>query len=97
MDKHGIIFYATYISVDLAHYEIFHAKVGKGGIIFFPINHMFLVCIQNVCFYRQLLKKFINISSNLNPMCPIYFEFASIRKIGFRFSSFYCIATLQDM
>ena len=22
----------TYISVDLAHYEIFHAKVGKGGI-----------------------------------------------------------------
>ena len=22
----------TYISVDLAHHEIFHAKVGKGGI-----------------------------------------------------------------
>ena len=26
------LFYATYISVDLAHHEIFHAKVGKGGI-----------------------------------------------------------------
>ena len=26
------LFYATYISVDIAYYEIFHAKVGKGGI-----------------------------------------------------------------
>ena len=26
------LFYATYISVDLAHHEIFRAKVGKGGI-----------------------------------------------------------------
>ena len=33
VDKHGIIFYTTYISVDLAHHEIFCAKVGKGGII----------------------------------------------------------------
>ena len=34
MDKHGItIFYTTYISVDLAHHEIFRAKVGKGGIM----------------------------------------------------------------
>ena len=24
--------YTTYISVDNAHHEIFHAKVGKGGI-----------------------------------------------------------------
>ena len=32
MDKHGITFYTTYISVDLAHQVIFHAKVGKGGI-----------------------------------------------------------------
>ena len=31
VDKHGIIKNA-YISVDLAHHEIFHAKVGKGGI-----------------------------------------------------------------
>ena len=29
------LFYTTYISVDLAHHEIFHAKVGKGGIICF--------------------------------------------------------------
>ena len=27
------LFYTTYISVDLAHHEIFYAKVGKGGII----------------------------------------------------------------
>ena len=26
------LFYTTYISVDLAHHEIFLAKVGKGGI-----------------------------------------------------------------
>ena len=26
------LFYTTYISVDLAHHEIFHAKFGKGGI-----------------------------------------------------------------
>ena len=27
------LYYTTYISVDLAHQVIFHAKVGKGGII----------------------------------------------------------------
>ena len=34
VDKYGItiLFYATFISVDLAHREIFRAKVGKGGI-----------------------------------------------------------------
>ena len=26
------LFYTTYINVDLAHHEIFRAKVGKGGI-----------------------------------------------------------------
>ena len=26
------LFHTTYISVDLAHQVIFHAKVGKGGI-----------------------------------------------------------------
>ena len=26
------LFYTTYISVDIVHHEIFHAKVGKGGI-----------------------------------------------------------------
>ena len=26
------LFYTIYISVDLVHHEIFHAKVGKGGI-----------------------------------------------------------------
>ena len=32
VDKHGVTFYATYISVNLAHREIFRAKVGQGGI-----------------------------------------------------------------
>ena len=33
VDKHGItIFYTTYISVDLAHYKVVRAKIGKGGI-----------------------------------------------------------------
>ena len=27
-----LLFYTTYISVDLAHHEIFRAKVGKGGV-----------------------------------------------------------------
>ena len=27
------LFYTTFISVDLAHQVIFHAKVGKGGIM----------------------------------------------------------------
>ena len=32
VDKHGITIYTTYISVDLAHHEIYCAKIGKGGI-----------------------------------------------------------------
>ena len=32
VDKHSIHFYTTYISVDIAHHDVFHAKVGKGGI-----------------------------------------------------------------
>ena len=28
-----LLFYTTYINVDLAHHEIFRAKFGKGGII----------------------------------------------------------------
>ena len=33
VDKHGITIYTTYISVDLAHQVIFHAKVGKSGVL----------------------------------------------------------------
>ena len=32
VDKHGIIFYTTYISVDLSNHEIFRAEVGYDGI-----------------------------------------------------------------
>ena len=28
-----LLFYNTYISIDLAHHEIFRVKVGKGGLI----------------------------------------------------------------
>ena len=32
VDKHCLLFYTTYISVDFAHRKIFRAKVGFGGI-----------------------------------------------------------------
>ena len=32
-----LLFYTAYISVDLAHHEIFRAKVGKCGIISYPL------------------------------------------------------------
>ena len=32
LTKMVLLFYTTYISVDLAHHKIFHAKAGKGGI-----------------------------------------------------------------
>ena len=31
MDKHGITYLYLYISADIAHHEIFRAKVGKGS------------------------------------------------------------------
>ena len=36
-------FYSTYISVDIAYYEIFCAKVGKAG-----INHLNLSKVQDI-------------------------------------------------
>ena len=40
LDKHGILFYTTYISVDFTHNEVFYAKVaiGKGGINCSPLG-----------------------------------------------------------
>ena len=46
VDKRGITIFITYISVDLAHYEIFYAKVGKGGIIYESKPDNFLPCIM---------------------------------------------------
>ena len=43
-DKHGII-YTIYISVDLAHHEIFNAKVGKGGIKYETCENWFAFCV----------------------------------------------------
>ena len=35
-----LLFYTAYSSVDLAHHEIFHVKVGKGGIMSFNVTFM---------------------------------------------------------
>ena len=35
------LFYTTHISVDLAYHGIFHAKVGKGGIITYTTRHFY--------------------------------------------------------
>ena len=32
VDTHGLNILYHYISVDIAHHEIFHSKIGKGGI-----------------------------------------------------------------
>ena len=47
------LFYTTYISVDLAHHEIFHAKVGKGGIIHFSMQFSAVlnIFIENIALF----------------------------------------------
>ena len=42
-DNPRALVYTTYISVDLAHHEIFGAKVGKGGMI--SLNHKILATL----------------------------------------------------
>ena len=51
--KHGItiVYHLLYISVDLAHHEIFRAKVSKGGINATNTSHVeiySILCIQLV-------------------------------------------------
>ena len=41
-----LLFYTTFISVDLAHHDIFGAKVGKGGIN--VLNGLYKVFTHNV-------------------------------------------------
>ena len=50
-----LLFYITYISVNLAHHEIFRAKVGKGGIM----NNWLL---QNSYYLIKCLCKVVKIS-----------------------------------
>ena len=47
MDKHGITFYTTYSSVDLAHREIFCVKVGIDGIIDSNALRLLLIMEEN--------------------------------------------------
>ena len=67
VDEHGIAIYTAYISVDLAHHEIFHAKVGKGGIILhhslfynsLPPGKFVMIFGRLLIFYKiNLFKKF---------------------------------------
>ena len=45
------VFYTAIISVDHAHHEIFHAKVGKGGII--VVNVLLTFIILKLCLWSQ--------------------------------------------
>ena len=53
VDKHGITIITTYISVDLAHHEIFRAKVGKGGIsnVLYSLRNLHLVASPSYIFH----------------------------------------------
>ena len=58
VDKHSItitIFITIYISVDLAHHDIFHAKVGKGGIMNYK-RHNPVYISNTVTFMRDIQK-----------------------------------------
>ena len=71
MDKHGVTIYTTYISVDLAH-MVFHAKVGKGGIIH---DNVTLTLETNEKHTRDNLVKY-NMGKNLtiHHKCPFRVE-----------------------
>ena len=47
-----LLFYTTYISVDLAHREIFRAKVGKGGIKWFNI----IAFLPQRCYHKFITR-----------------------------------------
>ena len=49
-----LLFYTTYISVDLAHQVIFHAKVGKGGFSLLYCYH-FMFEILNAMYVVQYI------------------------------------------
>ena len=65
VDKHSITICTTYISVDLAHHEIFCAKVGKGGINDFNWNH------ANDLWHFGSISAYFSDSSNNFPMLKI--------------------------
>ena len=49
-----LLFYTTYISVDLAHHELFCAKLGKGGINKYIDLKMDQFDLPQKMIYRQL-------------------------------------------
>ena len=72
VDKHGIkLFYTTYISVNLAHHEIFGAKVGKGGIKAYARLTLCLPCYLLITFANSLEPDQAqpNVGPDLDPNC----------------------------
>ena len=66
-----LLFYTTCISVDLAHHEIFRAKVGKGGktnAILMLESKMVCVCCDFIAKYIHALEDFENASPRLNTL-----------------------------
>ena len=67
VNKHGITILYTYISVDLAHHEIFRAKVGKGGInskiFYFGVCLIFLIVlgVNSKCWVQTYLSKLLRL------------------------------------
>ena len=61
VDKYDITIYTTYISVDLAHHEIFRAKVNEGGI------NVYTISTDGHCdSYSSLILSLSHPSMNLN-------------------------------
>ena len=63
-----LLFYTTYISVDLAHHEIFCAKVGKGGIMSLNCFEMLTSWFQKIfcSFFRDSMAANHQQVANLN-------------------------------
>ena len=62
-----LLFYTTYISVDIAHHELFHAKVGKGGITIY-ISSMLMPrddVGSTLCVYWASVNKWLKINKSI--------------------------------
>ena len=77
VDTHGKLFYTIYISVDLAHHEIFRAIVCKGGI---KIVILFLTRYAHYCHY------IISMSIHDKPYAAIFYQ----NRLNFMAYSFWC-------
>ena len=74
-----LLFYTTYISVDLAHHKIFRAKVGKGGIKTLHSCN-FLSYKGHQMYYSIGANASVSLLSSFMPMWYFPFLFFFIRK-----------------